>query len=106
VDGWTEIDVPAVRVVDLRSGRRVVDVDVDYEDRASYVRRMILRPSGAVAWITIAKVQRAVPENRAKGTFHWRVLDRRPGLEVRSLRLRGIKLSWLRDGRRRRANLR
>jgi len=101
-----EVEVPAVRVADLRSGGRLIDFDVDYQDEADHVHALVLRATGGVAWITRAKVQRASPKDRRRGTFHWRVLDTAPGLAVRSLRLRGITLSWVRDGRRKRANLR
>lgn len=69
--------------------------------------RLLLRSNGSLAW---SIDDRAYPDRG--GSIHRRTragitrLDRGPGVDPESLRLRGRKLSWLSNGARRRATLR
>jgi hypothetical protein len=101
-----------VMVVDLAAGRRVRETCpggvrgcIDAEADSFDVRAMVVLPSGGVAWSATDGVHEYV--GKADAGRRPELLDRAErGLEARSLRRRGHRLTWRRDGRTRSATLR
>ncbi len=93
-----------VSVVDLRT-RHIVhraDVRVALSGNGDGVHKVVLAPTGSVAW---SDVIASGPEIHALGRSGPVVLDAGTGVDPNSLRLRGTTLSWIHGGEMKTATL-
>jgi hypothetical protein len=106
---WFDPGVPIVHVhsLDLRRGRFVHRTSVRpptrFEPTAVAVPDLVVRPSGAIAWAQVVEDERSVWRFDARGR---RRLDAHARIDLRSVGLAGVRVTWRRAGRLRSATLR